>query len=295
MSNTVAFIGLGNMGARMANNLIKKGTKLKVFDVVPAAAQSIQGATACKSPEEAASDASVIITMLPHGGIVKDTLLQDNGILKGMKKNAIHVDCSTIDPAMARELSAIAKKNNIRFVDAPVSGGIRGAQEATLTFMVGGENADMKEIEPILLKAGARVVHCGGPGAGQVAKIANNLILGATMIATAEALNLGIKSGLDAKVLSDIINTSSGRSWTSEIYNPVPGVMKNTPAEGGYQGGFMTKLIAKDMALAETIGLTVDAPLPMTGIAHQMYRAMMAHDMGDNDFSIIYQFLKGKK
>lgn len=283
------------MGARMANNLIKKGQKLKVFDVMPSAMQNISGAQPCATPAEAAKDSSIIITMLPHGGVVKDTLLQDNGILKGMKKNSLLVDCSTIDPSMAQELSKIAKENNVRFVDAPVSGGIRGAQEATLTFMVGGDKKDMAEIEPVLLKAGSRLLHCGGPGAGQVAKICNNLILGATMAATAEALNLGIKMGLDQDTLSSIINTSSGRSWTSETYNPVPGVMENVPAANKYIGGFMTKLIAKDLALAETIAVTCDAPLPMTGIAHQMYRAMMAHGYGDNDFSAIYQFLKGQK
>lgn len=294
MSGTVAFIGLGNMGARMSKNMIKKGAKLRVYDVLPSAAQSIQGAEVCKSPAEAATGASVVITMLPDGSIVKDAVMGENGILKGISKGSLYVDCSTVEPKLAQELYDVANTNKIRFLDAPVSGGVTGAEAATLTFMVGGDKTDVDYVEPILLKAGARLFHCGGPGAGQSAKLCNNLLLACSMIATSEALNLGVKLGLDAKTLTDIINTSTGRCWSSETYNPVPGINQNVPSANDYDGGFFVKLVAKDLNLAENAAVTCSAPLPLTAAAHQIFRTMMAHGYHTKDFSSVYHYFKGK-
>lgn len=294
MSGTVAFIGIGNMGARMSKNLIKKGTKLRVYDVLPSAAQSVQGAVVCKSPAEAASEASIVITMLPDGSVVRDAVSGDNGILKGIKKGSLYVDCSTVEPKLAQELSQIAKENDIRFLDAPVSGGVTGAEAATLTFMVGGPKKDVDYVEPVLLRAGARLFHCGDYGAGQAAKLCNNLLLASSMIATAEAMNLGIKLGLDPKVLNSIVNTSTGRCWSSETYNPVPGLNQNVPSSVDYEGGFFVKLVAKDLNLAENAAIGCDAPLPLTAASHQIFRTMMAHGYATKDFSSVYKYFKGK-
>ncbi|KAG5893855.1 hypothetical protein JTB14_002581 [Gonioctena quinquepunctata] len=294
-ASNVAFIGLGQMGTRMANNLIKKGQSLKVYDVVPSAAASVEGAQQCNSVEEAVKDASIVITMLPNGDVVKETLLGEKGILKGIPKKSLLVDCSTIEPKMAQELSNISKENSIRFMDAPVSGGVTGAQAGTLTFMVGGEDGDVKEVEPVLMKMGAKIFKCGSIGSGQIAKLCNNLILGITMIGTCEAMNLGVKLGLDPKLLTSIVNVSTGRSWSSDTYNPVPGIMPNVPSSNGYEGGFSVPLIAKDLGLAEAAALSCGAPLLLGALTHQLYRAMILNGYADKDFSVVYEFLKGKK
>ncbi|XP_017776295.1 PREDICTED: NAD-dependent L-serine dehydrogenase [Nicrophorus vespilloides] len=295
ITNNVGFIGLGNMGSHMANHLAKQGRKLKVFDVVADAAKSVPGAIVCKTPQEAATDVSVVFTMLPDGNVVKDTVLRNEGIAKGIKKDALMIDCSTIEPTTAKELHTIAKDNGYRFIDCPVSGGVTGAAAGTLTYMIGGDIKDVDTARQYLLQAGKNIFHCGGPGAGQVAKLCNNLILGVTMAGTAESMNMGLKYGLDPKVLTDIINVSTGRSWSSETYNPHPGILPNVPSSKNYDGGFMVKLIAKDLGLAEGAALAANAPVPMTAAVHQLYRAMMNHGLGDKDFSVIYQFLQGKK
>jgi len=291
----VGFIGLGLMGSQMAGHMARKGSKLRVFDVSTEAAKSIPGATVCKTPAEAADGVDVIVTMLPDGHIVKKVVTEDEGILKTIKKNALMIDCSTIEPAHAKELHQLAKSNGYRFIDCPVSGGVTGASAGTLTYMIGGDEKNIEDAKPVLLQAGAKIFYCGGPGAGQIAKLCNNLILGVTMAGTAEAFNMGIKHGLDPKVLTDIVNVSTGRSWSSETYNPIPGILPNVPSSKAYEGGFMVKLIAKDLGLAEGAGLAVNAPLPMTAAVHQMYRAMMNHGLGNKDFSVIFKFLEGKK
>ncbi|CAH2010803.1 unnamed protein product [Acanthoscelides obtectus] len=294
-ASNVAFIGVGQMGARMVKNLISKGEKVKVFDSVPQAASSVQGVTICNSPEEAAKDAAFVFTMLPNGHIVKDTLLGEKGIMKGIKKNALFIDSSTIEPQQSQELGKIAKENGFRFLDAPVSGGVTGAEAGTLTFMVGGEDGDAEEVKPILLKMGKNVFKCGGTGTGQIAKLCNNLILAITMIGTCESLNMGVKLGMDPKLLTNIINVSTGRSWSSDTYNPVPGVMPNVPSSNHYKGGFGVPLIAKDLALAESAALSVGAPLPLGAISHQLYRTLIANGFSDKDFAVVYEFLKGQK
>ena len=281
------------MGARMATNLIKKGETLRIYDVLPENSQTVQGAQICNSPEEAVKDANVIITMLPNGDIVKQAILGEKGILKSATKGSLLIDCSTIQPQVAQELSKTVKENGYNFLDAPVSGGVTGAQAGTLTFMVGGDKQVLKTVEPVLLKMGANIHHCGNPGAGQIAKLCNNLILAITMIGTAEGMNLGIKMGLDPNILASIINVSTGKSWSSSTYNPVPGLIPNIPPSDDYKGGFAVKLIAKDLGLAESVAVSCDAPVPLTAASHQLYRALISNGYGNKDFAAIYQFLKG--
>nr|AEE61378.1 unknown [Dendroctonus ponderosae] len=293
-NSNVAFIGLGQMGTRMVNNLIKHGKQPRVYDVVPSAVSSIKGAIPRSSAEEAADGANIIITMLPNGQIVKDTVIGEKGILKKIGKNSLLLDSSTTGPQVARELYQAAKESSVRFLDAPVSGGVVGAQAGTLCFMVGGDEGDCKEVEPVLLHMGAKVLFCGDSGAGQITKLCNNLILGVTMIGTAEAMNLGVKLGLDPKLLSDVVNISTGRSWSSDTYNPVPGVMENVPSAKNYDGGFSVELIAKDLGLAGDAALSISAPVPLAAMSHQLFRTMIAYGLGKKDFSVIYKFLEGK-
>jgi len=279
-NSNIAFIGLGQMGARMVNNLTKNGKKPRVYDIAPSAVKSIQGAIPCSSPEEAVEGSNIIITMLPNGQIVKDTVIGEKGILKKITKNSILLDCSTTGPQVAQELFKAAQESNVRFLDAPVSGGVVGAEAGTLCFMVGGNKKDCDEVEPVLLNMGKKVTHCGDPGAGQITKLCNNLILGITMIGTAEAMNLGVKLGLDPKVLTDVINVSTGRSWSSDTYNPVPGVMENVPSANNYEGGFSVELIAKDLGLAGDAALSISAPIHLTSMTHQLFRTLITYGLG---------------
>ncbi|KAL1513771.1 hypothetical protein ABEB36_003136 [Hypothenemus hampei] len=281
------------MGSRMVNNLVKHGQKPRVYDVVPAALASVNGAIPCSSAEEAVDGANVIFTMLPTGQVVKNTVLGEKGILRKISKNALLLDSSTIGPQIAREVFEAAKAKNIRFLDTPVSGGVLGAEAGTLCFMVGGLEKDCKEVEPILLHMGARVFYCGESGAGQITKLCNNLIFGVTMVGTAEAMNLGIKLGLDSKVLTDVINVSTGRSFTSELYHPVPGTRENAPATKNYDGGFSVELIAKDLGLASEAALSINAPVFLASASHQLFRTMNTYGLGKKDFSVIYKFLEG--
>lgn len=293
MSEIIGFIGLGNMGLRMAKNLVKKGRKLKVYDVVTDASSTIPNAYICKSPREVAEDCAKLITVLPNGNVVRRVILGEDGILKTVPKGSIVIDCSTVEAKLAQEINQRAKENNVRFVDAPMSGGITGAEAGTLTFMTGGETSDINAIEPILKDMGSRVLHCGNAGAGQIAKLCNNLILAASMIATSEAMNLGTNLGLDPKVLASVINISSGRCWSSDTYNPVPGVMENVPSSKGYNGGFACGLMAKDLGLAQEAALDSGSPIPLGAAAHQFYRIMMRNGYALKDFSAVYEFLRG--
>ena len=233
MSN-IAFIGLGNMGGPMAQNLVKAGHALTVFDLVPAAVQVLvaDGAQAAGSAREAVAGADVVISMVPASQHVDALYLGPDGILEHIPTHALVIDCSTIAPQTARKVAQAALARGLDMVDAPVSGGTGGAIAGTLTFIVGGTVAALERARPILEKMGKNIFHAGGAGAGQVAKIANNMLLGVQMAATAEALALGVANGLDPKVLSDIIGKSSGRNWATELYNPWPGVMENVPVHG---------------------------------------------------------------
>ena len=292
---TIAFIGLGNMGKPMAENLIKKGYQLNIFDLNQAVLQDVgqQGATVATSPIDAVTDVDMVITMLPAGQHVKSVYLGDSfdkqgqqGILEVASSDTVFVDCSTIAASDAREVANAAAAKGINFLDAPVSGGTGGATAGTLTFIVGGDASQFEAVKPVLQAMGKNIFHAGGVGAGQVAKICNNMLLGVLMAGTAEAINLGVKNGLDPKVLSDIMLQSSGRNWTLEVYNPYPGVSDTVPSSKGYSGGFMTKLMHKDMNLAKQTADNTQVPTPMADQANALYK-QHNEAYGDKDFSSI--------
>ena len=287
----IAFIGLGNMGAPMAENLLKAGYTLSVYDLSAEATARLQqtGASVADSPKDAASNAQVIISMLPAGKHVHSVYLGNNGadgLLAELPKGTLVIDSSTIAAADARLVAEAASKVGIDFLDAPVSGGTGGAIAGTLTFIVGGSDDAFAKAEPILAVMGKNIFHAGEHGAGQVAKICNNMLLGILMAGTAEAINLGVKNGLDPKVLSDIMLQSSGRNWTLEVYNPYPQVMENVPSSNGYKGGFMSKLMQKDLNLAMQTARDTDVETPMGAKATELYESHIVEN-GDKDFSSI--------
>jgi 3-hydroxyisobutyrate dehydrogenase len=291
----IGFIGLGNMGGPMALNLLKAGHTLSVFDL---SAESVKrltdaGATAAASPAELAADKQdVIVTMLPAAAHVKSVYLGDNGLLAQVVGKPLFIDSSTIDPHSAREVAKAAVDAGLAMLDAPVSGGTGGAQAGTLTFMVGGTEADFNQAQPILAAMGKNIVYCGAAGAGQAAKVANNMLLAITMIGTAEAMSLGTALGVDPKVLAGIINTSSGRCWSSDTYNPFPGVMENVPSARGYTGGFGTDLMLKDLGLAAEAAKQVRQPVLMGGLAQQLYQSFSLQGNGGLDFSAIIKMFR---
>lgn len=283
----IAFIGLGNMGGPMAANLLKAGHTLTVFDLDPAAVNAAMqaGATAAGSPREAAAQAELVITMLPAAQHVRAVYLGDDGVLAGVRSGTPIVDSSTIDPGTVRAVAEVAARKGNPMADAPVSGGTGGAQAGTLTFMVGADPELFERIRPVLLDMGRNVVHCGGLGTGQVAKICNNLLLGICMMGVSEAMALGAALGIDAGVLAGIINTSTGRCWSSDTYNPYPGVMANAPAARGYSGGFAADLMLKDLGLAAEAARQARQPLWMGALAQQLYQSMSQQGLGRLDFS----------
>ena len=287
----IAFIGLGNMGSGMAANLVKAGYCIEVFDPSPAAialAKEI-GCIPLGSVQEAVQDCDAVVSMLPNGSIVKDAYL--NNVIGQAPKGTILIDCSTIDVASAREVSEAATNAGYEMVDAPVSGGIAAANGGTLTFMVGGSDAAFARAEPILAAMGKAVIHAGASGAGQAAKICNNMILGATMIATCEAFALAEKLGLDLQTFFDISSKASGQSWSMTAYCPVPGVGPQSPADNDYQGGFAAALMLKDLKLAMEAAASVGAKTPMGARAEELYEAFAAAGNGGMDFSGIIKSL----
>jgi len=290
----IAFIGLGNMGGPMARNLVKAGHALNVFDVVQRNVDALTavGATAAASAQQAAAQAELVVTMLPSSPHVKSVYLGEGGVLAGVAAGIPLIDSSTIDPHTAREVAAAAAKHGNPMADAPVSGGTGGAEAGTLTFMVGAETALFEKIRPILANMGKNIAHCGGAGTGQVAKICNNMLLGISMIGVAEAMNLGASLGIDPKVLAGIINTSSGRCWSSDTYNPYPGVMENVPAARGYTGGFGSDLMLKDLGLATDAAKQAKQSVAMGALAQQLYQLWSAQGGGAHDFSAIINLLK---
>ncbi len=293
----IAFIGLGNMGAPMAENLLKAGYALSVYDLSAEATARLQqaGANVADSPKNAAQNAQVVISMLPAGKHVHSVYLGEggfleegstDGLLADLPKGTLVIDSSTIAAADARKVAEAATKLGIDFLDAPVSGGTGGAIAGTLTFIVGGKDKAFAKAEPILAVMGKNIFHAGEHGAGQVAKICNNMLLGILMAGTAEAINLGVKNGLDPKVLSDIMLQSSGRNWTLEVYNPYPQVMENVPSSNGYKGGFMSKLMQKDLNLAMQTAKDTHVETPMGAKATELYEAHTVEN-GDRDFSSI--------
>ncbi|XP_034030891.1 3-hydroxyisobutyrate dehydrogenase b [Thalassophryne amazonica] len=290
----VGFVGLGNMGNPMAKNLLKHGYPVIATDVFPESCKEVQelGAQIVDNPSEVADRADRIITMLPSSPNVINVYAGPNGILKKVKKGSLLIDSSTIDPAVSKEMAAATEKMGAVFMDAPVSGGVGAANSGKLTFMVGGAEEEFNAAKELLSCMGANVVYCGQVGTGQAAKICNNMLLAIGMIGTSETMNLGIRLGLDPKLLATVLNMSSGRCWSSDTYNPVPGVMEGVPSANNYQGGFFTHLMAKDLGLAQDSATSTRTSVPLGSLAHQIYRMMCARGYGSKDFSSVFQFLR---
>ena len=288
----IAFIGLGNMGGGMAANLARAGHTVRAFDLAEAALEraAANGCATFTSAAEAATGAEAVVSMLPNGAIVRAVYTGE--VFGAAAPGALLIDCSTIDVATAREVAGLAEAQGHAMVDAPVSGGIGGANAGTLTFMVGGTDEAFARAEPILKAMGKAVIHAGGPGAGQAAKICNNMILGGTMIVTCEAFALAEKLGLDLQTFYDISSVSSGQSWSMTSYCPVPGVGPQSPADNGYQGGFAAALMLKDLKLAMEAGTATGVPLAIGGRAAELYAAFAEAGHGNTDFSGIIETLR---
>ncbi|WP_296188076.1 3-hydroxyisobutyrate dehydrogenase [Pseudomonas sp. UBA1879] len=287
----IAFIGLGNMGAPMARNLIRAGHHLHLFDLNQQVLAELAelGGRISESPKHAAQGVELVITMLPAAAHVRAVYLNDDGVLAGIGAGVPAVDCSTIDPQTIRDVSEMASKQNVALGDAPVSGGTGGAQAGTLTFMVGASVEHFNVLKPILAQMGRNIVHCGDVGTGQIAKICNNMLLGISMIGVAEAMALGNTLGIDTGVLANIINSSTGRCWSSEVYNPWPGVVETAPASRGYTGGFGADLMLKDLGLATEAARVARQPVILGALAHQLYQAMSLRGDGGKDFSAVIE------
>lgn len=291
----IGFLGLGNMGGPMARNLLKAGHRVTVFDPSAQAVATLveAGATAAASPAAVAqAKVEAIVTMLPAAAQVKQVYQGKDGLLAHVGQGVLLIDCSTIDPLTAREVATLALAQGNPMLDAPVSGGTGGAAAGTLTFMVGGSASAFEQAGSILSAMGKNLVHCGASGNGQVAKIANNMLLGISMVGVAEAMALGVALGMDAKVLAGIINTSSGRCWSSEINNPFPGVLENAPASRGYSGGFGTDLMLKDLGLATEAAKHVRQPVMLGAAAQQLYQSFSQQGNGGLDFSAIIKLYR---
>ncbi|MDG4874531.1 3-hydroxyisobutyrate dehydrogenase [Mesorhizobium sp. WSM4935] len=291
---TIAFIGLGNMGNPMAANLVKAGHSVLGFDLVPEnlTVAKEHGVTVMANAVAAVKDADVVITMLPAG---KHVLSVYEDIAPKAKKGALFIDSSTIDVESARKAHAIAAKHDLQSIDAPVSGGTGGAAAGTLTFMAGGSDEAFAAAEPILKPMAGRVVHCGGDGAGQAAKICNNMILGISMIGVAEAFVLAERLGLSHQALYDVASTSSGQCWSLTTYCPVPGPVPASPANRDYKPGFAAALMLKDLKLSQEAAQSAGAVTPLGAEATQLYALFNAQGHAGADFSGIINFLRGDK
>ncbi|WP_068086729.1 3-hydroxyisobutyrate dehydrogenase [Novosphingobium rosa] len=287
----IAIIGLGNMGGGMAANLVKAGHQVQAFDLAePALERARANGCACfATVREAVAGVEAVVTMLPNGAIVR--AVYGNDVIGHAPAGALLLDCSTIDVASARDVAAQAEAAGYRMVDAPVSGGIAAANGGTLTFMVGGTDEAFAAAEPILSNMGKAVIHAGASGAGQAAKICNNMLLGASMVATCETFKLAERLGLDLQTFYDISSKASGQCWSMTSYCPVPGVGPQTPADNGYQGGFATALMLKDLTLAMAAAQEAGAPVPMGHLAQELYAAFDAQGQGGADFSAIIKTL----
>ena len=295
----IAFIGLGNMGAPMAINLVKAGHSVKVFDLSADALARVkaEGGHTASSAQDAATGAEVVVSMLPASQHVEALYLGKDGapgLLATISKGALIIDSSTIAATSSQKVAQAASAAGIGFIDAPVSGGTGGAIAGTLTFMVGASDADLERARPLLEKMGANIFHAGAVGAGQTAKICNNMLLGILMVGTSEAIALGVANGLDPKVLSEIMRRSSGGNWALEKYNPFPGVHENAPASKGYAGGFGTDLMLKDLGLAQENAINTKSSTPLGGMARAVYAAHSLAGHGGEDFSSVIKMLQKK-
>lgn len=291
MTETIAFIGLGNMGGGMAANLVKNGYSVRAFDLSEDALAKAEaaGALRASSAADAVTGVDAVVTMLPAGKHVE--AVYDDAVFGAAKAGALLLDCSTIDVATARRVIAAALAKGFDMVDAPVSGGIAAANGGTLTFMVGGQDDAFAKAKPILSAMGKAVIHAGGAGNGQAAKICNNMLLGATMVATCEAFAMAQKIGLDPQTFYDISSVSSGQSWSMTSYCPLPGVGPQTPADADYQGGFAVALMLKDLKLALEAASSVNASVPMGAQAESLYQLLANKGEGGRDFSSMIQLL----
>ena len=297
----IGFFGVGHMGGPMAANLVKAGHEVAAFDLVPAllAAAVNDGVKAAESAAEAVQGADVIVSMLPSAAAVRGLYLgardrEGGGVLQHIDKSALIIDCSTIDADTARDVAGIAREQGRVMIDAPVSGGVGGAKAGTLTFICGGESDAIERARPVLECMGAQVFRAGDNGAGQLAKICNNMLLAIHMIGTAEALQMGADHGLDPAVLSEIMKASSGDNWSLDKYNPWPGVMENVPSSKDYEGGFAVKLMNKDLGLALQAALSTQSATPMGNLAKSLYAAHGNHGYSEKDFSSIQRFFRHK-
>ncbi|MCL7713835.1 3-hydroxyisobutyrate dehydrogenase [Stenotrophomonas mori] len=289
----IAFIGLGNMGAPMAANLLQHGHTLQVFDLsTDAIATAVAaGATATGSAAAAVVGAEIVISMLPASRHVEQLYLGEEGLLPRIADGALVIDCSTIAPDSARRVAAAADARGLAMIDAPVSGGTAGAAAGTLTFIVGGADDALERARPVLAAMGRNIFHMGQAGAGQVAKLCNNMALGVIMAATAEAIALGVAQGLDAGALSRMMAVSTGRSWATEVCNPWPGVLENAPAARGYQGGFGNDLMLKDLGLAAEAAVAAGTPVPLGELARNLYAMNSQLGNGGLDFSSVVKLV----
>ncbi|RKG40865.1 3-hydroxyisobutyrate dehydrogenase [Acinetobacter rongchengensis] len=289
----ISFIGLGNMGLPMAKNLLEAQFNVTGSDLSQTALEQFKsyGGTVAQDQQQLVENADVIVTMLPSSESMKNFFLGSEGILKQLKPKTLIIDCSSIAASVSREVALAAESYAVDIVDAPVSGGILAAQAGTLTFMVGGSIQHFESAKPILEKMGKNIFHAGEHGAGQIAKACNNMLLAINMIGTSEALNLAIQHGLDPKVISEIIQNSSGANWCVEKYNPVPDVLENVPSSKGYVAGFMTDLMLKDLGLSMTAASEVSATVTMGELAKDIYRSHSQNGHGKTDFSSIFNLI----
>jgi 3-hydroxyisobutyrate dehydrogenase len=290
----IAFVGTGTMGCPMLANLVKKGFAVTAYDVVPAALERAAraGATVASSSAAAARGADLVVTMLPSSSHVEAVYLGAGGVLEGVAAGTLCADMSTIDPAVSRRVAEALRAKGVRFIDAPVSGGVPKAIDGTLAIMVGGDARDLEEARPVLAAMGANVIHVGPVGAGEVAKLCNNLIAGVAAVAVSEAFRIAEAFGVDHKVLTDVISKSSGNTWVMEAAHPVPGMVPRAASSNDYEGGFMTDLMAKDLGLAVNAARELRIPVVVSPAAQQVLRLASSHGYGRKDFTSIYQFLK---
>ncbi len=294
-SERIAFIGLGNMGGPMAVNLHKAGYAVTAFDLSADALGKVreQGVTAAESAKAAVQGAGIVISMLPASRHVEALYLGDDGLMAQLPEGTLVIDCSTIAPASAQKVAAAAKARGVAMIDAPVSGGVAGASAGTLTFIVGGETAALERARPLLEAMGKNIFHMGEAGAGQVAKLCNNMALGVIMAVTGEAIALGVAHGLDPKALSQMMAVSTSRSWATEVCNPWPGVLENAPSSRGYAGGFGNDLMLKDLGLAVEAAMGIGATIPLGELARNLYALNKQAGRGGLDFSSVVKLMTG--
>ena len=284
----IGFIGLGNMGGPMASNLVASGLSVTGYDLNEEAnlLAKNNGIQISFNIESLIEDIDVLITMLPASEHVEKVYLGEN-LLDKLDKSILIIDCSTIAPEISVKVASAAKEKGLEMIDAPVSGGVAGAHAGTLTFITGGALESIELATPLLKKMGNQILHAGKNGSGQIAKICNNMLLAVHMCGTAEAIALGVKNGLDPNVISKIMQSSSGNNWSLEKYNPFPGIMPNAPSSNEYKGGFLNKLMLKDLGLAAQISKNSDAETPMGDKARELYEELSESGLGELDFSSI--------